>query len=181
MSHLKKLVLVKLPDHFRDLYNRDNAALPPIGADDQRPALVVGESVDQVQQIRDGNNPDGSAKFRDQPLDDTVNLLIFHDGPLAPHYVQAVPVSAISDLDGPAETEPTGATDSASDRADTGEGKHWDSTQEGNGTTYVGTGPYSPTAGIDPSANVQPPAPGTPVAGGSAPVPNDTSTGSTWS
>lgn len=113
MSYLGKFYVVELPEHVTDLYNRDNPAISPIPVGTRRPVLVVGEQVGQTQEVDSGtNNPDGTHIMKTVSLPDTVNVVVFHDGAVAPHYVQGVPIEALVGLDSTPPVEPvTGSTE----------------------------------------------------------------------
>lgn len=135
MTYVGKTYLVKLPQHVADMYNRDNPAIAPVDAGTQRPVLVVGELLGQVQQVDSGKtNPDGTHIMKDVSLPDTVSVLIYHDGPITPHYVSGVPVEALLDVDSNPETEPsTGDNASSTEDGSVNTGQSTENTPKEDG------------------------------------------------
>lgn len=159
---LGQLVTVELTETVAGQYNSANAALDDVKVGTPRPALVV--AVNEAHQSPDPTqkNSDGTPVMHDVP--ESVNLAIFHDGALAPYYVQHVPSDVLTKV-GEAKNAPKeqAAPEEAQNQGENAGGRHWDPNREGTGEPYTGPGPSAPNL-TGPTQN-DPPAPGTVVPG----------------
>jgi hypothetical protein len=157
MAYLGQMVTVKLTETVAAAYNAQNQALDDVAVDTERPAMVVGVNAAHQSPDPSQKNIDGSPVMHDVP--ETVNLAVYHDGALAPYYVQHVPSDVLTEVGLNATAKPSAKEEDA----DAKEGRSWDPNREGTGEPYQGPGPSAPDL-TSPSQNA-PAAPGTVVPG----------------